>query len=92
MEWRLCVDQASLGNWCGCEVEGFEMSSVRLLGRMLFCFGWREWDFRGIVLRSVAGTGFGVQFFWWNSLRVLCQLIHNKVYILDILSKRSEYI
>ena len=45
MEWRLCVDQASLGNWC--EVEGFEMSSVRLLGRMLVCFGWREWDFRG---------------------------------------------
>ena len=38
------------------------MLSVRLLGRMLFCFGGREWDFRGIVLRSVAGTGFGVQF------------------------------
>ena len=34
MEWRLCVDQASLGKWCGCEVEGFEMSSVRLLGRV----------------------------------------------------------
>ena len=60
MEWRLCVDQDSLGKWCGCEVEGFEMSSVSLLGRMLLCFGGEG---RGIVLRSVAGTGFGVQLF-----------------------------
>ena len=42
-------------------VEGFEMLSVRLLGRMLFCYGEREWDFRGI---SLAGCGGG------NSLRL----------------------
>jgi hypothetical protein len=41
VEWRLCVDEDSLGNSCGCEAEGFEMSGVRLLGRTLFCF-WGE--------------------------------------------------
>ena len=51
-------------------MKGFEVLIVRLLGRMLFCFGGREWDFREIVLRGVAGTGFGVQFFGGNSLRL----------------------
>ena len=41
MEWRLCVDQDSLGKSCGCEVEGFEMSSVRLLGENVVLF-WGE--------------------------------------------------
>ena len=49
----------SLGFWCGCKgsvrLEGFEMLSVILLGRMLFCFGGREWEFRGKVLAELGG-------------------------------------
>jgi hypothetical protein len=70
------------------------MSSVRLLGRMLLCFGGEG---RGIVLRSVAGTGFGVQLFWGNSLRLpQLALVMFLIYLTSVpntmQSRRMEFI